>query len=225
MGSRFQHSSTRRARHGGGTGQGFIIIAAHEGFTGLDARRHVVYRGQKSVTTRAAEQQAGRRRPGEVVKKLRSRLQLKQRGYGEPVTARTGKLHYRYRIDPAPVAEHQQGVHRAALKRAMQAIARLKGKCGRVVAMASAHPHPAFVAHHHGDRLIYNPNFDHGAFFAVDQSPSGIAESLGVGLDFAHHQTAQSCRATQDLLQLFLLVAQAFEFLLDPDRLQPGQLA
>ena len=210
MGGWIQHSSTRGARHRGWARQGLIVIAAHEGLARLEARCHVVYRGQKSVTTRAAEQQAGRRWPGEVVTKLRSRLQFQQRGYGKPVAAGTGKLCHRHRIDAALVAEHQQGVHRAALKGSVQAVARLEGKCGRIVAVASAHPHPTLVAHHHSHRLIDHPDFDHCAFFALNQRTPGVSESLGVGLDFAHHQASQGCRTVQDFLQLFLLVAQAF---------------
>jgi hypothetical protein len=44
-------------------------------------------------------------------------------------------------------------------------------------------------------------------------------------LDLAHHQAAQAGRAAQDVVELFLLVAQLLELLLDLDRLQPRQLA
>ena len=64
-----------------------------------------------------------------------------------------------------------------------------------------------------------------GALARLDQRPALVAVRLGVGLDLADHGALQRRRAGEDLVQLRRLGAQLLQLLLDPDRLEPRQLA
>ena len=106
----------------------------------------------------------------------------------------------------------------------MQTIARLERKARRLVAMAGARAHPAFLADHHGDRLVHHLDLQYGFLFGLNQGAARVGKGLGVRLDLLDHQAAQRRRVAQNLFQLALLGAQFGQLLLDLDRLQPCQL-
>ena len=93
------------------------------------------------------------------------------------------------------------------------------------MALAVARAHPAFVADHHGHRLVDHFDFEHGFFVGLNQSAARVGKDFGVGLDFFDHEAAQRGRAAEDFFELALLFAQAAELLLDLDGFKPGELA
>ena len=184
----------------------------------LDAR-------QKAVAARARQQQRDALGAGKVMQRLRAGVEVDQRGDGLAVATRTRQVGHRHGVDAPVAAEHQEVVHGATFKRAVQPVARLEGKARRLVPVALARPHPAFFADHHRHRLVDHFHLGHGALFGLDQRAARVGKLLGVAFDLLDHQAAQAGRAAQNVFQAALLLAQLGQFLLDLDGFEPRQLA
>lgn len=196
-----------------------------EGLARPVARGHVCDAGQKAVAARAAQQQRGLRRSGKVMHGLRAGFELDQRGDGLAVAACAGQAGHGHAVRAPIAAQHEQRVHRAALKGAVQPVAGLEGEARGVVAVAAARTHPAFGRNHHGDGFIDHLDLGHGFFLGLDQRAARVGKGFGVGFDLLDHEPAQARRLRQDVFEAGLLRAQLREFLLDLDRLQPRELA
>ena len=159
------------------------------------------------------------------MRRLRARLQLDQGGDGLAVATRPRQRTDRHAVDAAVAAQHDERVHGAALEGAIEAVAGLEGEARRVVAVAGAGAHPAFLRDDDRDRLVDDLDLGHGALFGLDEGAALVAELLGIGLDLFDHGAAQHAGVAQDLFELGLLTTQLGQLLLDLDGFQPGQLA
>ena len=93
------------------------------------------------------------------------------------------------------------------------------------MAVAAACAHPALAADHHRDRLVQHLDFQHRFFLGLDQGAARVGELFGIRFDFLDHQPAQRRRVAQNVFQLAFFITQGFQFLLDLDGFEPGQLA
>ena len=147
--------------------------------------------GNEAIATGAAEQVSRACRASHVVQQLSARFQINQRGHGLAITTRAGQGRHGYRVDAAVRAKRDEGVHRAALKRAIQAVARLEGKGAGFVAVASACTHPAFFRNHHGHRFVHHLDFGNCFFLFLNERAAWVGKGFGVGFNFFDHQAAQ----------------------------------
>ena len=91
--------------------------------------------------------------------------------------------------------------------------------------MALTGAYPALFRDDHRHRLFHLLRFHRRLLGGFDQRAAVVAIGLDVGLDFPDDRLLQRGFAAQQALQLFPLVFQRLQFLLDADGLQPGQLA
>ena len=90
--------------------------------------------------------------------------------------------------------------------------------------MPGAGAHPAFFTDHDRHRLVNDLHFQHSPFLGLDEGAPCVGKCFGVSLNLLDHQAFECSRAAQNLFQLFLLITQLFELLLNLDGLQSGQL-
>jgi len=159
------------------------------------------------------------------MRRLRAGLELDQRGDRLPVAAAARQGGDRHTVDAAIAAEYQQRVDAATGKGAVQGVAGLEGKPGRIDLVARHAADPALQADHDRDRFVDDADLGHRLLLGLDQRAALVAMLFGVGLDLADQQALQGSRAAEDLVELLLFVAQFLQFLLDLDCLQPRQLA
>src|SRR5664279_3053051 len=159
------------------------------------------------------------------MRRLRAGLELDQRRDRLAVAAPARQARDRNRIDPATAAEDEQRVDAAAREGAVERVAGLERQLRGLDLVAFQRTHPALHADHDRDRLVDDAHFGDGALLRLDQGAALVAVRLRVGLDLADRGALQRCRAGQDLVQLRGVGAQLLELLLDPDRLEPRQLA
>jgi hypothetical protein len=143
------------------------------------------------------------------MQQLRAGFQLDQRGDRLAVAARAGQVGHRHRVHAAVAAKGQQGIDRAAFKGAVQRVAGLEGKAGRLVPVAGARAHPALFALTTTVTGSSTTCTSATAFFSAWISVRrASANCLGVGLDLLDHQAAQAGRVAQDVFELARLLAQ-----------------
>ena len=188
-------------------------------------RHQVAHARQQAEAAGVGQQQHLLRVPCEVVRGLRARLEVDERRDRLAVAAPARQQVHAGRVHAAVAAEHEQRVDGAAGEGPVEAVARLELQRRGVHLVALQRAHPALQAHHHRDRLVEHLHFGDRALVGLDQRAPLVAVLLRVGLDLADHRALQRGRAAEDVLQLALLGAQLLQLLLDPDRLQPRQLA
>ena len=145
---------------------------------------------------------------------------------GWPSPRPLGRLATGDRVDAAVAAEDEQRVDAAAVEGAVERVAGLERELAGVDLVALQRAHPALQADDDRDRLVDDAHLGDRALAGLDQRAALVAVRLGVGLDLADHGALQRRRAGEDLVRACAcLGAQLLQLLLDPDRLEPRQLA
>ena len=84
--------------------------------------------------------------------------------------------------------------------------------------------HPTFLTDHHRHRFVHHFDLKNRFFLGLNQGTARVGKGFGILLNFFDHQTSQRRGVAQNFFQLALLLAQLFEFLLNFDGFEPGQL-
>ena len=120
-----------------------VAFEIEEGLAAALARQQVGAAREQAEAARPGEQQHRRRRAGEVVRRLRSRLEVDQRGDRLAVAAPARQARRGDRVDAAVAAEDEQRVDAAALEGAVHRVARLEGELAGARSRGPSAPAPS----------------------------------------------------------------------------------